>query len=208
MQYIVKPNEIEKRSFEIISKELGERKFPLDLDPIIKRVIHTTADFEYADLLCFQNNIIERMNELISNGAGIVSDTNMILNGVNKAALQKAGCKISCFMSEPEVAAEAKARGITRAIVSMEYALKNPDNKIFLIGNAPTALFTLLELSKAQTRNDIVIVGVPVGFVGAEESKDQLLKTDIPSIVVKGRKGGSTVAVAIMNALLYGVVGR
>jgi len=208
MQYIVKPNEIEQRSFEIITEELGKREFPLDITPIIKRVIHTTADFEYADLLCFQNNVIEKTKELIYRSVGIVSDTNMILNGVNKTALKKTGCKISCFMSEPEVVQEAQRRGITRAIVSMERALKDSNNKIFLIGNAPTALFTLLELSKNQKRNDIVIVGVPVGFVGASESKEQLLKTDIPSIVVKGRKGGSTVTVAIMNALLYGVVGR
>lgn len=208
MQYIIKPDEIEKRSFEIITEELGDKKFPVETDSIIKRVIHTTADFEYADLLSFENGAVEKAEQLIRKGVGIVSDTNMILNGVNKTALKKTGCKISCFMADPQVADEAKKRGVTRAKVSMEKALEDPENKIFLIGNAPTALFTLLELIEKGNKNPELIVGVPVGFVGAVESKEELLQTDIPSIVVKGRKGGSTVAVAIMNALLYGVAGR
>ncbi len=208
MKYIINPSDIEKRSFEIITQELGDKKFSEDKDPIVKRVIHTTADFEYADLLSFNNDAINKATELIKTGANIVSDTNMILNGVNKTALKKAGSQIKCFMADPEVASKAKQRGITRAKVSMEKALEDSNNKIFLIGNAPTALFTLLEMMEKGNKTPELIVGVPVGFVGAEEAKNQLLKYDIPSIVVKGRKGGSTVAVAIMNALLYKVVGR
>ena len=208
MQYIVKPDEIEKRSFEIITKELGDRKFPFELDPIIKRVIHTTADFEYADLLHFHNNPVETAKELLREGADIVSDTNMILNGINKAALTKIGIQKKCFMADQDVSEEAKTRKVTRAKVSMEKALRDLKNKIFVIGNAPTALYTLIEKIREGSTIPKLIIGVPVGFVGAAESKEALLKIDIPSIVVNGRKGGSTVAVAIVNAILYSIVKR
>ena len=208
MNYIIKPDEIEKRSFEIITEELGDKKFDKEIDHLVKRVIHTTADFEYADLLNFVNDPIKKAAKLIKEGCGIVSDTNMILNGVNKTALKKTNCSLSCYMSDPDVAEEARKRGVTRAKISMEKALKNPDNKIFLIGNAPTALFTLMELINDGYKTPELIIGVPVGFVGAAESKEKLLNFDISSIVVRGRKGGSTVAVAIANALLYDVVGR
>ena len=202
----VLPQDIEKRSFEIIGEELGEKreKFDEKTLPIVKRVIHTTADFEYADLIEFQNEAVDSAMEALQNGCKIYCDTNMIVNGLSKLVLGKFNSSAYCLVSDEEVIKEAKERGVTRSIVGMEKAEKDRDTKIFLIGNAPTALYQLKEMiERGEIEKPALVVGVPVGFVGAAESKDELEKTDIPYIISKGRKGGSNLAAAIINAILY-----
>jgi precorrin-8X/cobalt-precorrin-8 methylmutase len=203
--YIVKPMEIEKRSFEIISMELGssgERFSECEL-LVLKRVIHTTADFEYADLLEFKNGAIEAGLEAIMGGGKIYCDTKMIVNGLNTSFLSKYGLTPYTLISDTDVEEDAKRRGITRAIAGMERAISNGETEIFIIGNAPTALFTLIEAVKAGKIRPKLIIGVPVGFVGAAESKAELDGVDVPYIRVNGRKGGSTVAVAILHGIAY-----
>lgn len=196
------PQEIEKRSFEIIQKELGRELDPI-LDPVIKRVIHTTADFSYADTLTFSENAVQKAMEALRKGTSIVTDTNMGKAGINKNKLGQLGGQVYCFMSDEDVALEAKKRGITRAAVSMEKAAKMDQNLIFAIGNAPTALIRLYELIQEEKIKPELIIGVPVGFVNVVEAKELILQTDIPYIIARGRKGGSNVAAAICNALLY-----
>ncbi len=201
----VLPQDIEKRSFEIITKELEEKGICLDEDKafLIKRAIHTTADFEYANTLCFSENAICKMAELIREGANIVTDTNMGLSGINKTEMRKYGGSVYCFMAEEDVAAEAKERGVTRAVVSMERAAKLPGKVIFAIGNAPTALINLREMYDKRVYIPQFVIGVPVGFVNVEYAKQLIMETDIPYIINQGRKGGSNVAAAICNAVLY-----
>ena len=203
-EYIL-PKDIEKRSFEIIESELSERgiRLPEEQGFIIKRAIHTTADFEYARTLTFSHGAVERAFELLRNGADIVTDTNMALAGVNKAVLEKLGGEAVCYMADPEVAREARERGLTRAAVSMERASKREKPVIFAVGNAPTALITLREMYDRGEYRPAFVIGVPVGFVNVEAAKELILETDIPCIVNRGRKGGSNVAAAICNALLY-----
>ncbi len=208
MSFIVKPSEIEKTSFEIITKELGNRTFPEGQAEVVKRVIHTTADFDYADNLCFSQNVIENAKNAILNGATIITDTNMALSGINKKILSQFGGEVRCFMADEQVANEAKERGVTRAIVSMEYAAKLKQPLIFAIGNAPTALIHLHELIKKGVVNPALVVGVPVGFVNVVESKELFIGSNIPHIIAKGRKGGSNVSAAIINAILYQLVTR
>lgn len=198
-----KPDEIEKRSFEIITQEIGDVELDEILAPIIKRVIHTTADFEYLNNLCFSENVVEVALKAIKNGADIVTDTNMAYSGINKSTLSKAGGTVHCFMADEEVAKEAKEKGITRASVSMEKASKLQKEVIFAIGNAPTALIKLEELIRENKLKPALIIGVPVGFVNVVESKELIMESGVPYIVAKGRKGGSNVAAAIVNALLY-----
>ena len=200
---IIKPEDIEKRSFEIITSELGGRTFPDEHADIIKRVIHTTADFDYADNLVFSENAAASAADALKNGAHIITDTNMAYSGINKRALSRLGCKISCFMADEDVAAEAKKRGITRAAVSMEKASRLDGRLIFAIGNAPTALLRLCELYAEGKIDPSLVVGVPVGFVNVVEAKEELIKSGMPCIAARGRKGGSNVAAAIINALLY-----
>ena len=202
------PAEIEKRSFAMITEELGERTFPPALAPIIKRVIHTTADFEYADHLVFSENAVEQAHAALTNGATIITDTNMALAGINKSALERLGCKAVCFMSDTAVAQEAKARGITRATVSMEKAAAWNGPLIFAIGNAPTALIRLHELIADGVLQPALVIGVPVGFVNVVESKELFLGGATPYIIAWGRKGGSNVAACIVNALLYQLIHR
>ena len=192
---------------KIIREELAQmgREIPEDLAPVVMRVIHTTADFEYADTMTFSPGAIEKAREAIRNGARIVTDTNMALAGVNKKSLAKWGGEALCFMADPEVAAEASARGITRAAVSMEKAAGLEGETIFAIGNAPTALLALRDLMDTKGFRPALIIGVPVGFVNVVNAKEQIMETDVPWIVNKGRKGGSGVAAAICNALLYGM---
>ena len=174
---------------------------------IVKRTIHTTADFEYKDLVEISENAIETAKNLFINGATIYTDTNMALNGINKIALSKTNSKVICYVNEPQVHEEAKTKNITRSMAAVEKACE--DNvDIFVFGNAPTALFRLKELIKEGRANPKLIVAVPVGFVGAAESKENMDELNIPYIRVKGRKGGSTVAAAIVNALMYMVVKR
>lgn len=199
----VLPMDIEKRSFEIITKELGERTFPEKQAPVIKRVIHTTADFEYADNLVFSDGAVEKGMEALRNGVSIVTDTRMAWSGINKNLVKKLGGQVYNFMSDEDVAAIAKENGTTRATACMDKAAAMNRPLIFAIGNAPTALVRLYELIKEERIKPALIIGVPVGFVNVVQSKELIMETDVPYIVAKGRKGGSNVAAAICNALLY-----
>ena len=202
----IKPMDIEKRSFEIITEILGDRKLDPENELVIKRAIHTSADFDYADNLVFSPHAVQKGIEALKNGCHIVTDTQMAKAGINKTILGKLGGEVHCFMSDPDVAAEARERGITRAIVSMEKAAKMEKPLIFAIGNAPTALICLKELMDAGKLNPALIVGVPVGFVNVVESKELIIDSDVPHIVARGRKGGSNVAAAICNAMLYQIM--
>lgn len=199
------PNEIEKKSFEIISKELKERgiELPKEEEMITKRVIHTSADFEYTKTLVYSKHAVRIAKDLILNGADIVTDTNMALAGINKKTLAGFGGTVHCFMADETVAKIAKERGTTRAAVSMEMATKLKKPLIFAIGNAPTALIQLYEMLKDQRFRPEFIIGVPVGFVNVEAAKELILETEVPHIINRGRKGGSNVAAAICNAILY-----
>lgn len=205
-----KPGEIEKKSFEIIGEELKQRGIVLagEHEAVIKRVIHTTADFEYADTLCFSPGAVRRAEELIKRGADIVTDTNMALAGINKKTLARFGGEAHCFMADPQVAALAGERQVTRAAVSMEFASRSRKPVIFAVGNAPTALIRLYEMIREESYLPAFIIGVPVGFVNVEAAKERIMETKVPFIVNRGRKGGSTVAAAICNALLYGLERR
>ena len=207
MEYM-KPAEIEKRSFEIITQELGDRQFPEEIAPVVKRVIHTTADFDYADNLMFSPHAVRQALQAIQDGAHIVTDTNMAKSGINKKILAKFGGEVHCFVAEPDVAAEAKQRGVTRSTVSMERAAKLHVPLIFAIGNAPTALIQLEKMIAAGQLHPELIVGVPVGFVNVVESKERIIQAGVPYIVARGRKGGSNVSASIINALLYQLVQR
>ena len=204
IEYLL-PEEIEKRSFEIISEELLQRgiQIPAEEELITKRVIHTSADFDYAKTLCFSKGAVMIIKELIRNGADIVTDTNMALSGINKRALSKFGGMVHCFMADEEVALLAKQRNMTRAAVSMEKASAIEKPVIFAIGNAPTALIKLYELFRETGYKPAFIIGVPVGFVNVEAAKELILETDIPYIINRGRKGGSNIAAAICNAVIY-----
>lgn len=204
---VVLPQEIEKRSFAIITQELEEQKITLDetYEAVIKRVIHTSADFDYAHTMCFSPNAIEQARSLLRQGAYLITDTNMALAGINKPALANYGIEARCFMAEEHIARIAKEQGKTRAAVSMEEAAKLDKPVIFVIGNAPTALVTLYELYRGGQYKPAFIIGVPVGFVNVVQAKELILATDIPHIINRGRKGGSNVAAAICNALLYGM---
>lgn len=199
----VLPAEIEKRSFEIITEELQGRTFPKDQEMVVKRVIHTTADFDYADNLKFSEDAVMMAIEAIKAGACIVTDTQMAKSGINKKSLAKHGGEVYCFMSDEDVAMEAKELGTTRATASMNKAARLDKDVIFAIGNAPTALVRLYELINEHKIKPKLIIGVPVGFVNVVASKELIMQTDIPYIIAEGRKGGSNVAAAICNALLY-----
>ena len=202
---IIKPMEIEKRSFEIISELLAGEGVTLDPESelVVKRVIHTTADFDYVNNLVFSEGAVRLGIEALKSGCDIVTDTQMAKSGINKASLAKLCGEVHCFMSDEDVAAEAKARGVTRAAVSMEKAARLDKPLIFAIGNAPTALIALDELIKEGKLAPELIIGVPVGFVNVVESKELIIASSVPHIVARGRKGGSNVAAAIVNALLY-----
>lgn len=207
MKYI-KPNEIEKRSFEIIKSEMTTTP-PPDTEPVIMRVIHTTADFDYEKSLTFSPGAVAAALEAIKKGCLFITDTNMARSGINKKALRDTGCEARCFMADPDVAEEARARGVTRAIVSMERAASIKNRPlIFAIGNAPTALIRLAELIEEGEVSPELVIGVPVGFVNVVESKEWMLDTAEQYIIARGRKGGSTVAAAICNALLYMITRR
>lgn len=201
----MKPGEIEARSFEIIRQELEDRGVRLDPteDAVIRRVIHTTADFDYVNNLVFSPGAVGVMKEAIVHGAWIITDTNMTRSGINCRLLSSFGGECRCFMSEDDVAAEAKKRGVTRATVSMERAAALDRDVIFAVGNAPTALIRLFEMIRDGQIAPLGIIGVPVGFVNVVEAKELILDSGIPYIVARGRKGGSNVAAAIVNAMLY-----
>ena len=198
----VLPADIEKRSFEIIT---GELKQPLDPETelIVKRCIHTSADFDYAENLCFSEGVVEKAVNAIKGGAVIVTDTQMARAGINKKSLARFGGEVLCFMSDEDVASAAKENGTTRAVASMNKAAQLKKPVIFAIGNAPTALIRLYELIEEKKISPELIIGVPVGFVNVVQSKELIMQTDIPYIVAAGRKGGSNIAACIVNALLY-----
>ena len=201
----VRPQDIEKRSFAIITKELEEKgiTIPKEQEMVTKRAIHTSADFEYAETMTYSKHAIAVAKQLIKNGADIVTDTNMALAGINKKELEKYGGRAHCFMADEDVAKIAKEHGVTRATVSMEKASHIEKPVIFAIGNAPTALIELYEMIQNGSYRPAFIIGVPVGFVNVEAAKELIIKTDVPYIINRGRKGGSNVAAAICNALLY-----
>lgn len=201
------PSEIEKRSFEIISEELSKMgiSIPEEQEPITKRVIHTSADFDYASTMTYSDGAIARAKELIKNGAHIVTDTNMALSGINKKKLAEYGGQVHCFMADEDVAKEATERQVTRATVSMERAAALDVPVIFAIGNAPTALIQLHEMMESGKFTPEFVIGVPVGFVNVVAAKELFLNSNVPFIINKGRKGGSNIAAAIVNAILYNI---
>lgn len=206
----LEPMEIEKRSFEIISHELSEMQItlPADQEMITKRVIHTSADFDYIQTLKYSKDAVVIAKRLISEGADIVTDTNMALSGINKKYLAKFGGQAHCFMADDEVALIAKEKKTTRAAVSMEFASRIDKPVIFAIGNAPTALIELYDMIEKGIYKPAFVIGVPVGFVNVEAAKELIMETGVPYIVNVGRKGGSNIAAAICNALIYSLVDR
>ena len=204
MQEQMKPMDIEKRSFEIITELLAGRTLDPENELVIKRAIHTTADFDYADNLVFSEHAVQKGIDALRAGCDIVTDTQMARAGINKTILSSLGGEVHCFMSDADVAAEAKARGVTRAIVSMEKAVQLQKPCIFAIGNAPTALVAIERLMEEGKLTPALIIGVPVGFVNVVESKELMIVHHLaPYIIARGRKGGSNVAAAICNAMLY-----
>lgn len=208
MQYIKQPQAIEAKSFDIIGEIISETRpdyqfaSPLH-EAIIKRVIHTTADFDWLDILWFSDDALAQLTAALSRPSVIYTDTTMALSGINKTLLARFGGECRCFISDPRVMAQAKAQGITRSMAAVDIAVEEKGEKIFVFGNAPTALFRLLEHDVAVSG----VVGVPVGFVGAAESKEALTRSRLPAIAALGRKGGSNVAAAIVNAILYSLQG-
>lgn len=199
----VKPMDIEARSFAMITEELGDTPLIPGTELVVKRCIHTSADFDYAKNLCFSEHAVEKAMEAIKNGACIVTDTQMAKSGINKRALARYGGEVYCFMSDEDVAKIAKEKGTTRATASMDKAAAMDKKLIFAIGNAPTALIRLYELIEEGTIAPELIIGVPVGFVNVVQSKELIMETEVPYIVARGRKGGSNIAACICNALLY-----
>ena len=201
LEYVL-PSDIERHSFEIIESEL-EADIPADIKPVVLRAIHTTADFDYAENLWFSEGVIEKALELLDRGAIIVTDTNMAKAGINKAALARHGCECMCFMADADIAEAAKLNGTTRAASSVDKATKLGKPVIYVVGNAPTALVRLCDHISDGDFVPGFVVGAPVGFVNVVQSKEMLIASGIPCIVARGRKGGSNVAAAICNALLY-----
>ncbi|MCL1879235.1 MAG: precorrin-8X methylmutase [Actinomycetia bacterium] len=206
---IMNPAEIEKASFAIISEQLGDRQLIPENTSVIKRVIHTTADFDYADNLVFSDTAVRLAKDALRAGAHLVTDTKMALAGISKKALEQLGCTACCFIDTPAVVERARAEGCTRALAAVDMAAEVlADPVIFVVGNAPTALIRLHQLVSEQGLAPALIIAVPVGFVNVVESKEMILKLDVPHIVARGRKGGSNVAAAICNALLYETTDR
>ena len=208
MSYITQPQNIEDRSFEIIQEIIDETRNGHQFvdalqEKIIKRCVHTSADFDWLDILKFSNGVNEKLQAALMRGATIYTDTNMVLSGMNKTRLDALGCKYKCYVADPITREIALEKNMTRSMAAVEQAANEEGEKIFVFGNAPTALFRLLELYRDGKVKPAAVVGVPVGFVGAAESKDELIDSDLPYIAAKGRKGGSNIAAAIINALLY-----
>lgn len=205
--YIKNPMEIENKSMDIIDQVMGDTDFNEEERIIAKRMIHTTGDFDYRKIIVFQNEFIHEAKESIISGSKIFTDTKMAYMGINKPALAKANCELKCFIDDERVFKMSKELATTRSACAVDIAVQEGID-VFVIGNAPTALYRILELVKEGKLNPKFVVGVPVGFVGAAESKEYLREFDIPSISTVGYKGGSNVAASIINALLYMVVGR
>lgn len=214
MEYIQNPMKIEQMSFSIIDDEIEAmgRVMP-SLNPIIhhiyRRVIHTSADFDYLDQLKVSERLVESLSSYVHQPLIIYTDTNMALSGINKKALGTLGWSARCLITDPEVVTTAKKLGITRSMASVMMSLQAPGEKLYVFGNAPTSIFKLLEYKEQPLFEKVVgVIGVPVGFVGAEESKQMLYESGVPAIVALGRKGGSNVAAAIVNAMMYELGGR
>ena len=199
------PEEIERASMAVIGREMGDWAGPVENLPVLKRVIHTTADFDFVRNLLFSPNAVRLGREALRRGVTVVTDTAMAAAGIGKPAAARWGVSVVCRMADPDVRDEALRRGVTRAVVSMERAAAETPDAIFAIGNAPTALIRLCELVREGAARPSLVVGVPVGFVNVVESKEMLVATDVPYIAAMGRKGGSPVASAVVNALLYGM---
>lgn len=199
----VLPRDIERRSFEIITEELGDYPLIPGTEPIVKRCIHTSADFDYAKNLYFSDGVVEKALAAIRGGASIVTDTQMAKAGINKKALAQYGGEVFCFMSDEDVAARAVKEGTTRACASMDKAALLGGKLIIAVGNAPTALVRLYELIEEKKISPELIIAVPVGFVNVIQAKELIMQTDVPCIAARGRKGGSNIAACIINALLY-----
>lgn len=206
MSVHLRPEEIEAESFRIIDAEVGHHAWSPAEWPVVRRAIHTSADFDYARTMAFSPGAVAQGIEALRRGGGIVTDTNMALAGISRERLARFGLHGACFIADPLVAAQAREEGVTRSILAVRKAAADPCNAIFVIGNAPTALFELLRMVREGKLRPELIVGLPVGFVGAAESKEELLRVapqfDVPFITNRGRKGGSNVAAAVMNALL------
>lgn len=197
------PHEIEKRSMEIITEEIGALNCRPGEEAVIKRIIHTTADFEFAQLVLISPDAVASAVSSLKRGVGVVTDVSMVKAGVNKRVLTQLGGEVKTYIGDRDVALTARKEGVTRSVIAVRKAVQDKENRIFLIGNAPTALFELIRLVKDGLVEPDLVIGTPVGFVGAEEAKEELTKTDIPYITVRGRKGGSPVAAAALNAILY-----
>jgi len=206
MSVHLKPEEIEAESFRTIDLEAGPHQWSPAEWQIVRRVIHTSADFDYVKTVVMSADAISAGVKAILAGRGVVTDTTMALSGISKPRLAQFSISAACFVADQQVAKEAFAKGITRSIVAMRKGTADSGSGIFVIGNAPTALFELLRQVRAEGLRPDLIVGLPVGFVGAVESKEELITVAeqfrIPFITNRGRKGGSNVAAAVMNALL------
>lgn len=208
MSYIKNPSSIEEKSFQIIQAEI-EQSYPdyaFDSDmseSIIKRAIHTSGDFDYLHNMTFTNGVHDAIRDVFRAKGTLILDSSISLNGINKRVLDQMEIKYVCLINDPEVAQLAKEKNITRAMAAVEYAAKIPGPKVFAFGGAPTALSYLVELVAKKEASADAIIGVPVGFINVEESKEQLRESPIPAIATSGRKGGSTIVVAIVNAIIY-----
>ncbi len=205
---IADPAAIERRSFEIIRESLGDTPIPPEHRAVVERVIHTTADFDYAHNLRFSPDAVEAALSALTEGATLITDTQMVRAGVNKKAAAQLGVAVCCFIGDPDIAEQAKAAGTTRAVAAVDKAAALPGPLIFAVGNAPTALLRIADLVEAGSLRPRLVVGVPVGFVNVVESKERFAELGVPYILSMGRKGGSNVAAAILNALLYKTTGR
>lgn len=205
------PSEIEAESMRRITAELEEMGVdrPEEELEVIRRVIHTTADFDFAASMYFSKDAVRMGRRALTKGRSVITDTNMALAGISRVFCERFGNRAMCFMADPEIAGKAKAEGTTRAYAAMGYAAEHFPDAVFAVGNAPTALLRLDEMIRTTSFRPSLVIAVPVGFVNVTKSKEQILKTcqerRIPVIAALGRKGGSTVAAAIMNALFYGI---
>ena len=203
MEFIKDPMAIEVRSFEIIKPYIEKLNLSEEETKIYSRIIHASGDVDYAPIIRIHKDVVASMKKALLSGCKIYTDVEMVRTGINKRKLASWGGSVECKIADPEIAKYAKEHGITRSIAAMRHFGKELDGAIVAIGNAPTALYKAMEMRDSKELNLDAIVGVPVGFVGAAESKDELEKTDIPYIISKGRKGGSNLAAAIINAILY-----
>jgi precorrin-8X/cobalt-precorrin-8 methylmutase len=202
----MRPEEIEAESFRIIDSEVGAHPWSPAEWPVVRRAIHTSADYDYARSMVFSTGAVAKGVDAMRRSRGIVTDTNMALAGIAKPRLERFGIRASCSVADPELAEAARAQGLTRSVLAMRKVAADPANGIFVIGNAPTALFELMRLIAEGALRPDLIIGLPVGFVGASESKDRLIfeatELKVPFITNRGRKGGSNVAASVVNALL------